>query len=563
MSGLKEIAKGGWHPKGKDGKSKESWRGDFKGVNQVAGWMGKGKDPNAEAHEHVSRPLSTLKDPAAFGPPPKNVNFYGDAPLPNQVTPDTSGVGRPLSREKIAAEDRAEEVEATKPKPPPVPYRADTTDLSTTHLPPPPGRRDGADGRTPLVAPKPKPKPPGLPPRLPPRQSSNTASSSPSTADPHKGILNQGYLDRLGAAGVSVPGFGIGDTKRKPPLPPPSQTSSPSSPTTPSQVHDSQLNELQSRFSHLSAKSPKPQGATEGTTFAQKQAALKTAASFREDPSSVSLSDAKLAANKVGAYGGIGNPQSPKPSSPPSVQCEAPQSPLSGLGKKKPAPPPPMRRVAQDAPPPIPLSSKPKPQSTSSYHAETHEVKDLDLDLKSLWFASPPPAFPLNTVTRQGKVSHTTTFCESKIGEKVGNGECWTLANEGLKAVTANCSSRVLEPCTTSQSLIRGHLIYSFLPVRPPYPDPKGGMHKADVVRGDIIQLLSAHFKARDGMSKKWAGAPDHTAVITGVDPNGVLRVVEQNAGVGSYDMLELVKCEIRIFRAVGESWLGPLKAEW
>jgi hypothetical protein len=37
MSGFKDIAKGGWHPKGKDGKSKESWRGDFKGINQVAG----------------------------------------------------------------------------------------------------------------------------------------------------------------------------------------------------------------------------------------------------------------------------------------------------------------------------------------------------------------------------------------------------------------------------------------------------------------------------------------------------------------------------------------------
>lgn len=34
MSSLKEIAKGGWHPKGKDG-GEESWRSDFKGINQV------------------------------------------------------------------------------------------------------------------------------------------------------------------------------------------------------------------------------------------------------------------------------------------------------------------------------------------------------------------------------------------------------------------------------------------------------------------------------------------------------------------------------------------------
>lgn len=62
MSGSFSM-KGGWHPKGKDGSSKESWRGDFKGIDQVvgllllatspllhltlcdqAGWMGKGKE---------------------------------------------------------------------------------------------------------------------------------------------------------------------------------------------------------------------------------------------------------------------------------------------------------------------------------------------------------------------------------------------------------------------------------------------------------------------------------------------------------------------------------------
>lgn len=31
---LSGIAKGGWHPKGKDG-GRESWRGDYKGINTV------------------------------------------------------------------------------------------------------------------------------------------------------------------------------------------------------------------------------------------------------------------------------------------------------------------------------------------------------------------------------------------------------------------------------------------------------------------------------------------------------------------------------------------------
>jgi len=34
MSNITGVLRGGWHPQGRDG-GKESWRGDFKGVNQV------------------------------------------------------------------------------------------------------------------------------------------------------------------------------------------------------------------------------------------------------------------------------------------------------------------------------------------------------------------------------------------------------------------------------------------------------------------------------------------------------------------------------------------------
>lgn len=59
-----------------------------------------------------------------------------------------------------------------------------------------------------------------------------------------------------------------------------------------------------------------------------------------------------------------------------------------------------------------------------------------------------------------------------------------------------------------------------------------------------------------------------HTAVVVGVEGD-VLRVVEQNGsvalGVGleSYDLTEMVKGEMGIFRVVGESWLGELEASW
>lgn len=155
------------------------------------------------------------------------------------------------------------------------------------------------------------------------------------------------------------------------------------------------------------------------------------------------------------------------------------------------------------------------------------------------------------------------------MGQQVGDGECWTLANEALLATGAEASSQGREPCMSSQSYVHGSLIYSYIPATSPYPEPSGGVREAGVARGDILQLLSAHFKSKDGRSEKWAGAPDHTAVIVGVDPNDILSVVEQNVGgvkkvrEGSYDMSELVRGEVRIFRAVGESWVGKLDPKW
>ncbi|CAD6456558.1 73566304-e4ed-4fa1-b2ec-2376d408a925 [Sclerotinia trifoliorum] len=461
MSGFKDTLKSGWHPKGKDGKPKESWRGDFKG--QVAGLVGKGKDPREEALEHQSRPLSSLKDPASFGPPPKSVKYHGAAALPpptnlsSQTRSDAGGWGAPIPQSEIRAKEEAEEEErrrqeeeAAKPKPPPMPYRANTTGLSIAHLPPPPGRKDGADGRTPpMNSIAGTSQPPSLPPRLPPRQNSNPSSSAPSPpptygtatsdADPHKGVLNQGALSRLGAAGISVPGFGIGSTKSKPALPPPAptrsstnssptppaRTSSPqlpartSSPQIPARTSSPQLNELQSRFSRLTSSSsltsssPKPSPPTEGTTFAQKQAALKTASAFHKDPSSISLSDARSAAStannfrerhgeqvksgwasanklntkygiadKVGTYGALAQGSDTSPSRNDGT-VEHSSSPtrhgLNGLnvqsvlGKKKPAPPPPPKKRSDlstpgnATPPPIPKATKPKPLISGQY----------------------------------------------------------------------------------------------------------------------------------------------------------------------------------------------------
>ena len=161
------------------------------------------------------------------------------------------------------------------------------------------------------------------------------------------------------------------------------------------------------------------------------------------------------------------------------------------------------------------------------------------------------------------------TWCESNMGHKVGDGECWTLAHEALLAIAAQCTSRGQEPCMASQSLIHGHILYSYIPAKSSYPEPRGGVIEAGVARGDVMQFLKAKFRSKDGRSWSSAGDPDHTAVVTEVERDGVLKVVEQNSGgvkkvvQAAYDMEELVEGEVRIFRAVGEWWIGKLDPAW
>lgn len=377
--------------------------------------MGKGGSSSSSAEGHQSTPLSALRDPNSFGPPPKRTTGpYTPAPPPTTTRPETGGLGGPLPKSQIELDrqhQREREAEARQIEAPPVPsgpYRADTTGLSTAHLPKPPAFRPGERSESPVAAHNGRPKP-ALPPRLPPRNPSASSippsppppySDRPPATDPSRGILNQGAMGRLGQAGISVPGFGIGG--RAPPLPPPSRTTaSPpvpaartntASPPVPSRAggfaappaispagNGPQLGELQSRFAKMNTASPPPT-AGGGTTWAQKQAALKTASDFKKDPSSVSFSDARnaastannfrerhgeqaaagyTAANNLNQKYGILNKMKSYSSDGGASQPVAP--PPIGLKKAPPPPPPAKRSDLQAGPPPVPLSSKPRP----------------------------------------------------------------------------------------------------------------------------------------------------------------------------------------------------------
>ncbi|KAF1954753.1 hypothetical protein CC80DRAFT_416599 [Byssothecium circinans] len=369
MSGFKDIVKGGWHPEKNQNTYSSSSGGDSSRLGKIKGLMGKGEgETRVDPRNHQSTPLSTLKDPASFGPPPKHIHYHGAAAVQGSSRPPPP-VPRARPQEETA-------------QPPPGPYRADTTGLSTAHLPKPPAFRPGQ--ATPTTGAKPKPS---LPPRLPPRQNSNPHEYTPNPPPSYseatntaEGQLNQGALNRLGQAGVNVPGFNIG-RNASPPIPP-RQTASPVpvSPVTETNRRP-QLGELQSRFARMSP--PSSEAPPTGTTWAQKQAALKTAGNLRDDPSKVSMSDMRSAAstannfrerhgeqaaagwkkaNELNQKYGITNKLNTSAAS--SSTTAPPQSPTTGgVVKKGPPPPPPKRRSlvgSPGEPPPVPLSSKPK-----------------------------------------------------------------------------------------------------------------------------------------------------------------------------------------------------------
>ncbi|KAI1116029.1 hypothetical protein F5Y14DRAFT_98910 [Nemania sp. NC0429] len=316
--GLREKAgtwkdeNGGWRNAVEKGGSSLKNQVTSRVGGQVKGFVGRG-DAATEPEAHVVTPRSALRDPSSFGPPPKHVATYGPRPATAQ------------SHASSHAGQISQYVE-DEPRPEPKPYRSDTTGLSTLHLPPPPTRYNGADGRTvqspptysPVSTPTANPRgPPSLPPRLPPRSADSTPSPTFATGPIlSQGHLNQGAIGRLGAAGISVPELGIGG--RRAPPPPPGVRPSPSFTASPIQAPGyGQVDELQARFARMGG-SPSPQ---------------------------------------VGG-GGI-----PTEGTHPRPIGQVP----SVLGKKKPPPPPISKkppalsrtRESADAPPPIPLATRP------------------------------------------------------------------------------------------------------------------------------------------------------------------------------------------------------------
>ena len=176
--------------------------------------------------------------------------------------------------------------------------------------------------------------------------------------------------------------------------------------------------------------------------------------------------------------------------------------------------------------------------------------------------------------------TNIATWCDDVIGGTVGDGECWTLVQKALQDLANTYQKYGKEPPLISQGRAHG---YCILAIEAFSPGSNSGMLQlADVRRGDILQMESAHFRTvekapvvqqewgrwQKGNGEKKVRMAHHTAVIMAIESN-VIKVVEQNGTIpyavsnGQYDLEEMQKGSLKVYRVVGEKWCPPLTADW
>ena len=123
-------------------------------------------------------------------------------------------------------------------------------------------------------------------------------------------------------------------------------------------------------------------------------------------------------------------------------------------------------------------------------------------------------------------------FAESKVGEQVGDGECWTLADQAL--LHANCR----------RPGRHGFKLYEFgLEIQ----------RAQGILPGDILQFEGVRFDSPDG---SWQEMPHHTAVVLRTMGSRV-SVLHQNhkhvkrVGGVSFDLAHQTAGSLQIFRPV------------
>lgn len=150
-----------------------------------------------------------------------------------------------------------------------------------------------------------------------------------------------------------------------------------------------------------------------------------------------------------------------------------------------------------------------KPPGPTSAPAKTPKPGPIGVGAKK----AAPPAAPSGANIDAQVVS----FAEGKVGSRVGDGECFALADQALKKAGAK-SAEDFGTITDEADYKWGTQV-----------------SLADVKPGDIVQfrdyVVTRREEKEDGAwNERSEKRPHHTAIVKSVDGNGLLTVLEQNA---------------------------------
>ncbi len=122
-------------------------------------------------------------------------------------------------------------------------------------------------------------------------------------------------------------------------------------------------------------------------------------------------------------------------------------------------------------------------------------------------------------------------WARARIGQTVGDGQCWTLAERALAASGGRTSTQIMGAVTTSQNYVWGS----------PVADLANGLRPGDILQfrnyrwTDSSTVRTTH---PDGSWSQTGGGVQtrnhHTAIVETVVSPGVVDVLEQNAPPGS-----------------------------
>jgi len=152
---------------------------------------------------------------------------------------------------------------------------------------------------------------------------------------------------------------------------------------------------------------------------------------------------------------------------------------------------------------------------------------------------------------------YIASWCDHKMGQQVGRGECWDLAQEAL---LKGCGKHAMVSTYTHHGFPILRIAGSNSGIS--FIDGVGQFD--EIRRGDILQFKSCIFVDKQAGSTKTVGAPDHTAVV--LDNLGdKIIVAEQNVNntrfvvKGEYCLKDLTTGETYVYRPVPTDWPGQL----